>query len=58
MVQCCDGPGLTLEAGADARLGRRIASQDLDGDVAPEFRIAGAIDFAHSSGPDGGKDLV
>jgi hypothetical protein len=32
--------------------------QDLDGDRAPEPRVQGAIDFAHSAGAEGSGDLV
>ena len=32
--------------------------QDLDGDVAIEPRVAGAIDLAHAACPQGGEDLV
>ena len=32
--------------------------QDLDRDVAPEFRIARAIDLAHPSRPNRGEDVV
>ena len=32
--------------------------RDLDGDVAPQARIVGAIHFAHSAGADGREDFV
>jgi eukaryotic-like serine/threonine-protein kinase len=32
--------------------------QDLEPDVAPELRIANAIDFAHRAGAEGGNDVV
>ena len=33
-------------------------SQRLDRDVAPQIRVAGAIDLAHAAGPDGRHDLI
>jgi hypothetical protein len=40
------------------RVSRQLAWQQLDGDLTIEPRVAGAIDLAHASGPEGGQNLV
>jgi hypothetical protein len=50
---CC-----ALEPREAIRIGREEIGQDFDRDVAMELRIAGAIHLAHTTGTDGGNDLV
>src|SRR5262245_8655913 len=58
MVQGAHGLRLPLEA-LQALVGcGRILGQDLDRDVAGEAGIAGTIDLAHASRPEGRDDLV
>ena len=47
-----------LEALQALGIGRERRGQDLDGDVATEPRVAGAIDLAHPAGADLAEDLV
>ena len=66
MVEGGEDLGLALEAGqavAAARLGcagvsRQMRRQDLDGDVAIQLGVAGAIDLAHRAGAEGADDFV
>ena len=46
-----------LEAREPIRIARDRCRQDFDRDVAIQLRVAGAIDFAHAAGADGGQDL-
>ena len=41
-----------LESSDEVRIAREKLRQDLDGDVAPELRIAGAIHLTHPAGAD------
>ena len=47
-----------LEARQPVRILREPVGQDLQGDLAAELRIAGAIDLAHPSAADGACDFV
>ena len=58
MRQRRDRTRFALEARQRVRVGRHGRRDDLDGDVAPQPRIAGAIDLAHATGADGGNDFV
>ena len=59
MVQRGGGARFLLEPRAGGRgSAANAAGSDLDGDVAPEPRIAGAIDLAHAAGAKGGHDRV
>ena len=49
---------LAAQALARVRVSRRLAWQQLDGDLTIEPRVAGAIDLAHASRPEGGQNLV
>ena len=49
---------LLHEAAATALVGDAIGGQHLDGDVAAEPWIAGAIDLAHAPGANKAEDLV
>ena len=57
VVQRAGGPGFEVQA-ADV-LGRgQGRADDLDRDVAPQARVAGAVDLAHASGAEPPHDLV
>jgi hypothetical protein len=58
MIQRGEDAGLALEARQPLGIVCKRVREDLDGDVTPEPRVACAVDFAHSAGPDGGVDLV
>ena len=58
MVQRGGGARFLLEALQALGVGRERRGQDLDGDVAPEPRIARAIDLAHPARADGGEDFI
>jgi len=58
MIERGDGAGFLLEAGAPAGIGRDVGGQNLDGHVASQSRIAGAVDFAHGSGSQTGDDFI
>jgi len=53
-----DGFRLPLESLQRLGIGRQVPRQDLDGDVAVEFRVARPVDLAHSSSAQGAEDLV
>jgi hypothetical protein len=53
-----DGPRLALEALAQLRALREVRGQDLEGHRALEAGVAGPVDLAHASGPEGADDLV
>ena len=52
VVQCGDGPCFALQPFAEMFRG------DLDGYVAPQTGIAGAVHLAHSTGADRREDFV
>ena len=56
MVQGCERLRLALEAREPVRVVREGVREHLDGDLAPERRVAGAIDLAHAAGAEGGED--
>ncbi len=58
MVERGQQPRLALEAGEPVRIGREEARQDLDRDVAPELRVAGAVHLAHPARTNGGLNFV
>ena len=58
MVQPRDRARLAVEALAQLRARGEMRGQDLDGDVAVETRVAGAIDLAHAAGAERGDDFV
>jgi hypothetical protein len=47
-----EGVGLSAEAGAGALVGERALRGDLEGDVAVELQVVGALDLAHASCPE------
>ena len=58
MVERGDGAGFLFETGAAAGVVRDIGGQDLDGDVAAQARIAGAVDLAHGARAQAGDDFI
>jgi hypothetical protein len=53
-----DGLGLALEARERVGVGGQLRGEDLDGDVAVELRVAGAVDLAHPAGAERREDFV
>src|SRR5207253_11418529 len=58
MVERGESPCLALEALEPPGGGRHLLRQHLDGDVAPELRVGGAIHLTHSALPELRADLV
>ena len=58
VVERRGGARLLLEARATLGIGRDSGRQDLDRDLAPEPRVAGAEHLAHASRTDGSHDLI
>jgi hypothetical protein len=52
------GLGLSLETVQAFGLGSELGRQDLEGDIALETGIVGAVDLPHPPGPEGREDLV
>ena len=51
MVEDAGGPGLLLEAADAVRGRRRVGVEDLEGDLAGEAQVLGAVDLAHAAPP-------
>src|SRR5262245_15103282 len=58
MIERGEDTRFALEARQTIGMGRERGRQDLDGDVAPESRIARAVDLAHAAGADWLEDLI
>ncbi len=58
MLQCRERPRLTLEARHPVGLVGEDFGNDLQGDVAPKTRVAGAIHLPHAAGPERPDDNV
>ena len=58
MIQRRSGSRFLLEALKPAGIGRGVRGKNLDRDVAPEARVAAAIDLAHPSRAEQRKDFV
>ena len=58
MVDLTGGARFLLEAMQPARVGGERFGDQLDRDVAPEPRIARAVDLAHAAGANPADDLV
>jgi hypothetical protein len=58
MVERTRHPRLLLETRQAHRIAIGGRLQDLDGDVAGQSRVVGAVDLAHASCPDQAEDLV
>ncbi len=57
MVERGEQPRLALEAGAPLGVGRERLGQQLQRHLAPEPRVAGAVDLAHAATAEQGGDL-
>jgi hypothetical protein len=58
VVQGRDGPGLTLEAAQALGVTGDLLGEHLEGDLAVEAGVAGAVHLTHAPGPEGRQDLV
>ena len=58
MVQRRDRPRFMFESAQAIRVIGHRRGENLDGDVAIETRIAGAVDFAHPARPEQRDDFV
>ncbi len=58
MTQRGGRPGFLFEAGQPLRVGREERRQNLDGHLAPEPRVPGAIDLTHAAGAEWRDDFV
>ncbi len=58
MVQRRGGAGLLLEAPQPVGIGGERRRQHLDRDVAPEPRVAGAVDLAHAASAERADDFI
>ena len=58
MVELGDGARLALEAGAHLGCRGQVRGQHLDGDVAAQARVVGAVDLAHAARAERGEDPV
>ena len=58
MIQRSEQVRLALEAGHAIGIRRQAVWQDLDGDVAMQFPVVGAIDLAHAAFTERGDDFV
>ena len=58
MVQRGEQLRLAREARQPLGIVGERGGQDLDGDVAIESRVAGAIDLAHAARPEGAGDFI
>ena len=58
VVERGNGAGFTLKAGAQLGAGCALLAENLDGDIAVEARVAGAIHLAHAAYSECGLDLI
>ena len=58
MVDRREHAGLALEAGDPAGIAGELVGKNLDGDLAAELEVPGAIDLAHAAGAERVEDLV
>ncbi len=58
MIQRREQLRFALEAGQPIGIAGEEVGQDLERDVAPEPRVAGAIDLSHAAGAERGDDLI
>ena len=58
MREGCDRLRFALETCERHRIGSQRLRHDLDGDVAIQFRVAGAVNLAHPTSTDGAQNLV
>jgi hypothetical protein len=50
-------PCFLLEASMSVWIARKFPWQDLDGDVAPQARVVGAVHLAHATSPEMADDF-
>ena len=58
MIERGDGAGFLLETPQAVGIGGEGGGQNLDGDVASQALIAGAVNFAHSASSDERNEFV
>ena len=58
MLQGGQGTGFTIKAGQPFRILGHLDRKHLDGDIPPQFRVAGAVDLAHAAFAEWGGDFV
>jgi hypothetical protein len=58
MVQRREDFGFTLEAGEPLRIRGQRSWQHLDGDLALQVDVGGAIDLSHAACAESGEDLI
>ena len=58
VVEGRESLGLALEALQALRVRGHLGRQHLEGDLAPELRVGGAVDLPHPAGADRGGDAV
>jgi hypothetical protein len=58
VVECRQEIGFPREARQALRVASEERRQNLEGDVARQLAVAGAVDFAHPASADQGDDLV
>jgi len=58
MIECREHLGLTAEPRNPCGISRHVCRQDLDGNLAAEHGVGGAIDLAHSAFAQLGGDAV
>ena len=58
MVEAGNGAGFAHETFAIFGFPGKMIGEDFDGDGAVKAGVAGAVDFAHAAGAEGGGDLV
>src|SRR5438128_1709671 len=58
MIERCEDLCLTREPCNAIAIARDVSRKNLDRDLTPKLRVAGAIDLAHAAGAQGGDDLI
>ena len=58
MIQRGENLGFALEASDAVGVGEKFLGEDLDGDAAPQLRVAGAVDFAHAARAERSDDFI
>ena len=58
VIERCQRPGFSFEAGQSIGIAGERVGQHLDGDVASEARVAGAVDLSHATRAEDREELV
>ena len=58
VIERCQRPGLSFEACQSIGIAGERFGQHLDGDVASEARVAGAVDLSHTTRAEDREELV